>query len=476
MFKNRYFQFCLMLMTIYVLTGCDLDTSKEKSAVSIDKDSFSPKSVPAGHDTAYDINLKMSSEGDFELDTKLDIKNTSNDTWNELVFYLIPNVFTEETEYSGSQYKPGTLLIDEVVINGEKVEYELEKDALTVPLKSPLEADGEINVRVKYNFTQPEKGLRYTKSKANYHLAQFYPMLATYRDGGWNKEDYRFGVESFHTSYSDFNFTYEIPEGFTVATTSPNDSYPSATKGSVQASNVNAFFVGILKDPTIIEKKVGHITINVLGFKVDSELHQEVTDIAADAITYFEENIGMYPHDQIDIVLDGIGMEYPGIVTAHSVINGILQLDPEPLKKTVVHELAHQWFYGVISNDSYHDAWLDEGFTTFATDLFYYARNKEEEPYGDVFKEIEIDSKPVNLPMHEYEKEKEGYYFYRKPTVFLWGLFEERGGLKGAENFLSTYYDFYQYKEINSEEFIRFMKQYFDLSDDSVFEDWLKVK
>jgi hypothetical protein len=43
----------------------------------------------------------------------------------------------------------------------------------------------------------------------------------------------------------------------------------------------------------------------------------------------------------------------------------------------------------------------------------------------------------------------------------LWRLLEKRGGLEEAEKFLKTYYDFYHYQEIDTEEFVRFAKYYF---------------
>ena len=38
-----------------------------------------------------------------------------------------------------------------------------------------------------------------------------------------------------------------------------------------------------------------------------------------------------------------------------------------PLRDTIAHELAHQWFYGVVGNDQYHEPWLDESFATWAS-------------------------------------------------------------------------------------------------------------
>ncbi|GIO24598.1 hypothetical protein J11TS1_31790 [Oceanobacillus sp. J11TS1] len=54
----------------------------------------------------------------------------------------------------------------------------------------------------------------------------------------------------------------------------------------------------------------------------------------------------------------------------------------------------------------------------------------------------------------------------------LWKLFEDRGGIKVAEEFLKTYFHFYQYKEVDTKEFIRFTEYYFDEELDSFFKKY----
>lgn len=459
--KRSYFVIGCFILSLILLSSCKLGESSNPPDV---KTTFTPKGISAESKTKYNINLKMNSSEMFEVKANIDIINDSKDTWNELVFYLIPNIFTE--------MGTGTLTIQEIKIDGENAKYTLEEDNLKIQLESGLVSKGERSVEFSYKFTLPENGLRFTKNNGNLYLAQFYPMLATYRNHSWNKEDYRLQGETYHTGFSDFHVTYQLPEGYTLVSTSPNDSYPSRDKGTLQASQVKEFFIAILQNPSAIEKEVNQTNIRVFGFDEDTEFLKEITEIAADVLTYFEKTIGQYPYDQIDIVLDGMSMEYPGIVTAHSIDN--TALPPDLLKKTVVHELAHQWFYGIISNDPYHEAWLDEGFAEFATYLYAYSRPNRNVPYEELYRMIAgLESMPVNLSLDEYGGRTS--YIYLKSTVMLWKLFEQRGGLKEAEEFLKTYYDYYKFKEVNSKEFIRFTKYYFNLKDDSAFKEWLQL-
>lgn len=36
-----------------------------------------------------------------------------------------------------------------------------------------------------------------------------------------------------------------------------------------------------------------------------------------------------------------------------------------------MHELAHQWWYGIIGNNEYADPWLDESFAVYASNLHW---------------------------------------------------------------------------------------------------------
>ena len=51
---------------------------------------------------------------------------------------------------------------------------------------------------------------------------------------------------------------------------------------------------------------------------------------------------------------DDSAMEYPGLVMTN------------PVRDTVFHEVAHQWFYAMVGNDQYAQPWLDESFTEFS--------------------------------------------------------------------------------------------------------------
>ena len=51
-------------------------------------------------------------------------------------------------------------------------------------------------------------------------------------------------------------------------------------------------------------------------------------------------------------------------------LNGSCRLTRRlPGLRTASHEVAHEWFYGLVGNDQGRDPWLDEAFATYAEAL-----------------------------------------------------------------------------------------------------------
>lgn len=64
-------------------------------------------------------------------------------------------------------------------------------------------------------------------------------------------------------------------------------------------------------------------------------------------------------------------------------------------------------------------------------------------------------------------------HIYGKSAAMLGLLFQDNGGLDTAKDFFKSYFEHYQFKEVNTEEFIRFVKYYLEIKDEAVFADWI---
>jgi hypothetical protein len=78
-----------------------------------------------------------------------------------------------------------------------------------------------------------------------------------------------------------------------------------------------------------------------------------------------------YPHltlvgPPLGAILNSAGMEYPTFVTTYA------RTDPVPprdglLWEVTIHEVAHNWWQGMVASNEFEEAWLDEGVATWAT-------------------------------------------------------------------------------------------------------------
>jgi hypothetical protein len=77
---------------------------------------------------------------------------------------------------------------------------------------------------------------------------------------------------------------------------------------------------------------------------------------------------GPYPYGHVTVVVPAYrsgtgGMEYPTLITG-----GTRRFQPagtDSPESVVVHEMAHQFWYGIVGNNEFEHAWLDEGLVTF---------------------------------------------------------------------------------------------------------------
>ncbi len=95
----------------------------------------------------------------------------------------------------------------------------------------------------------------------------------------------------------------------------------------------------------------------------------------AQVLSRLEEYTGMpYPWDKLDHIalIEGAygAVENPGLITYRA---GTLLLDPAKtteqrrlaMRGTMAHELAHQWFGNLVTQQDWQDVWLSEGFATW---------------------------------------------------------------------------------------------------------------
>lgn len=246
--------------------------------------------------------------------------------------------------------------------------------AVKVMLPRPLAAGKRTSIAFDVTMTAPDRADRFGRSGVYSFFGNALPVLAVRDAGGWHLEpDVGIG-ESYYTLAADFAVRLDHPAALKVPATGQTST---VRRGSTVSIAKQVSTVSIAKQVRDFAWAAGPFKQSVVtspgGVKVRTWWTDVVTAGAvADARTKgvaaiddFGKRFGQYPYGEIDLVLNDnwqsfSGMEYPGFV---------LLVAPPNEEGPVVHELAHQWWYGIVGNNEYADPWLDESFAVYASDL-----------------------------------------------------------------------------------------------------------
>jgi aminopeptidase N len=159
------------------------------------------------------------------------------------------------------------------------------------------------------------------------------------------------------------------------------------------------------------------------------------------------------------------GMEYPNIVFISDSIDS-----DEEILKVIVHEIAHQWWYGIVGNNEIKEAWLDESLSEYSTALFFeknsdYGLSYDEFVnealssyllYVDVIQTLRGDvNTKMNLAVNEYQNDYEYSYMVYVKGVIMFDSLKNMVGEKRVVAGLKKYYQDNKFKIATTESFFK---------------------
>ena len=168
----------------------------------------------------------------------------------------------------------------------------------------------------------------------------------------------------------------------------------------------------------------------------------------AELLAFFNENVGQYPYKQYSVIQGGDGgMEYGmcTLITGNRAFGSLVGV--------TAHEMAHSWFQFVLATNETKHEWMDEGFTSYISNLAMnkvLPPKKPENPFEDSYKNYIYLAKsgkeqPLSTHADRYDLNMAyGISAYSKGEVFLVQL----GYLIGQENLNKTikrYYNEYKF-------------------------------
>jgi len=239
--------------------------------------------------------------------------------------------------------------------------------ALKVTLPTPLAQNRSASIGFDLRIVVPDGIDRFGHDGPYYFIGNALPVLAVRDAKDWHLDPYTNNGESFYSVISDFDVRLDHPSTLSVPATGTSVDTPGSTGRTVTratATKVRDFAWGAGPFRKISGTSPAGVRVNVYSVgSISTSSAQSMLNLSTSALDAHARRFGTYPYGEADVVLDNGfwfgGMEYPGFV-----------LD-RVSSTALAHELAHQWWYGIVGDDEYSTPWLDEGFTDYATDLYF---------------------------------------------------------------------------------------------------------
>lgn len=402
-----------IIMIVFVCLLCGCDNNSKKSTVSIENKEFKIKQLIDENpvkEIGYRGSVKRSFytiKGKLDDDTKtieakenIQYINNSGTTLKDMVIHLyadsygsldtIPSNISEGT--FDDKYK-GDITINFVKVNNIDVSFTQDNQVLKFNLKNELKAGEHVNLDIDFKLKIPKSKGRLGYIDNDYSLTNWYPIVAMYdsKENKWDTNCYHPIGESNYADYADYKVDIEVPKNMVVVGTGIEnekligDEYNNKLV-TMQENNVKDFALFMSPRYKCITSEVNGIVINSYFLGENRKVAERLLNEDKEAMEFYNKALGKYPYKEFDIVetnLERGAMEYPtviqmGLYEGTHLDNEIKEGSLQWIDDAVVHELVHQWWFGIVGNNEFEEAILDETFTTYWTTLYFeytYGRN-----------------------------------------------------------------------------------------------------
>ena len=301
--------------------------------------------------------------------------NQTENALQELCFFLYANSFAEgQTPVSKANFNKaypngksyGNITITGVEVDGNACDFAISenKNILSLDLGRELFPNESVLVCLKYVVWLANINHRLGYGNDTTNLANFFPILCVY-ENGFVKNDFSQCGDPFYSDIADFEVELTFPKDYVVAS-SGDCVMKNDTQLLVKAEKVRDFAIVLSKKFQVLTEEMEDIEVRYYFYDDgEAQFHLQT---AKNAMKCFCEMFGTYPYKQVSVVQNDFcfgGMEYPNLVMISD------QVQNKDIDYVIVHELAHQWWYGLVGNNEFAESWLDESLTEYSCALFF---------------------------------------------------------------------------------------------------------
>jgi len=323
-------------------------------------------------------------------------------------------------------------------IDGIDVDWEFHPDWIDVAkvtLPKPLPPKGNVTIETPFFVKLPKVISRLGHTGKHYEVTQWYPKPAVYDKNGWHPMPY-LNMGEFYSEFGSFDVKITLPKNYRIMATGDfvngeselawldslaniGDSLSTLDKKEFKKEikkmekkrkkekkknkdeesehpvvmktvhfrqdNVHDFawfadpYWIVEKGKLWLEDSTKQVTLWSMYLPKNAKLWQSSIEYLHDAGYWYSMFYGDYPYNHITAVdgdmSAGGGMEYPNItVISRSGSEDLLEY-------VIMHEVGHNWFYGILGNNERDHTWMDEGLNEYSNIRYwekkYAVRNNQ---------------------------------------------------------------------------------------------------
>ncbi len=244
---------------------------------------------------------------------------------------------------------------------------------IRVDLPREVAAGEVLTLDIEWEAQLPEIVER-TGYLADYHfVAQWFPKLARLEpDGTW--KHFAFHAQSeFYADYGSYDVTLDVPESYLVGASGARvESKLEGGRRVVRHRVDDVHDFAWTAWPGFQERSedIDGVAVRLLYPRGHDKNAADSLEALRFALPHFSRRYGRYPYQTLTVVhppsyaSNSGGMEYPTLITTggpwHSGYSS------RAVAGVTVHELGHQWFYGLVATDEHSWPFLDEGLNSYA--------------------------------------------------------------------------------------------------------------
>ena len=542
-FKNKYYlhvKFSFLFIFIFLITK-----------------SFYSQKKYFQQEVNYKINVTL-NDSLHELSAYEEIiyTNNSNDTLKSLYFHLWPNAYKNNKTALAKQLvengetkmfyadKSDLGFIDSIEfnVNDKKVIWSYDSkyiDVCLLYLNEPLLPHSSIKITTPFHVKLPSAKIsRLGHIGQAYMITQWYPKPAVYDNNVWNQMPYLDQGE-FYSEYGSFDVSITLPQNYLLAATgdrigNTDDEINFLNQKIIETEEKIAKYkkggdISFISDMTFPESSKTYKTIrfqqknvhdfawfadkrfNVLKGEVELPESSKKVETWAfftnknlpywkksltylhDATYYYSLWNGDYQYKHVSAV-DGTisaggGMEYPNITVIGNVNNNF------SLETVIMHEVGHNWFYGMLGSNERKNAWMDEGINSF-NELRYiqtkypyetlasiigrdssfsiggFNKYKQSKQYEIFYSEIAKQNldQPCNIYSEDYTGTNYGAIVYSK-TAFIFNYLMNYMGQENFDAAMHEYFNNFKFKHPQPDDLKLILQKYCSKNIDWFFDD-----